>query len=84
MEGVRGLSNVEVKEMLESIAWRKTGEEWGREMEVKPKLSMLQKIMDLEEWSDCTRLRRRSDRRMMIKLRGDTVVFQIETGRWRG
>ena len=49
MEGVRGLSNAEVKEMLESIAWRKTWEEWGREMEVKPKLSMLQKIMDLEE-----------------------------------
>ena len=70
MEGVRGLSNAEVKEMLESIAWRKTWEEWGREMEVKPKLSMLQKIMDLEEWSDCARLRQRSDRRMMIKLRG--------------
>ena len=39
-------------------------------MDVKPKLSRLQKIMDLEEWSDCTRLRRRSGRRMMIKLRG--------------
>ena len=32
MEGVRGLSNAEVKEMLESIAW---GEDWDREMEVK-------------------------------------------------
>ena len=41
MEGVRGLSNAEVKEMLESIAWRKTWEEWGREMKVKPKLIML-------------------------------------------
>ena len=49
MEGVRGLSNAEVKEMLESIAWRETWEEWGREMEVKLQLSMLQKIMDLEE-----------------------------------
>ena len=83
MEGVRGLSNVEVKEMLESIAWRKTWEEWGREMEVKPKLSMLQKVMDLE-WSDYAILRRRSDRRKMIKLRGDTAAFQIETRRWRG
>ena len=51
---------------------------------VKPKLSMLQKIIDLEEWSDCARLRRRSDRRMMIKLRGGTAAFQIETGRWQG
>ena len=84
MEGVRGLSNAEVKEMLESIAWRKTWEDWDREMEVKPKLSMLQKIVDLEEWSDCARLRRRSDRRMMIKLRGGTAAFQIETGRWQG
>ena len=49
MEGVRGLSNAEVKEMLESIAWRKTWEEWDREMEVKLQLSMLQKIMDREE-----------------------------------
>ena len=70
MEGVRGLSNAEVKEMLESIAWRKTWEEWDHELEVKPKLNMLQKIMDLEESLDCARLRRRSDRKMMIKLRG--------------
>ena len=45
--GSQRLSNAEVKKMLESIAWRKTWEEWGHEMEVKPKLSMLQKIMDL-------------------------------------
>ena len=51
MEGVRGLSNAEVKEMLESIAWRKTREEWGREIKVKPKLTMLKKITDLEEWA---------------------------------
>ena len=36
MKDVRGLPNTEVKEMLESIAWRKTWEEWCREMEVKP------------------------------------------------
>ena len=29
MEGVRGLSNAEVKEMLESIAWSKTWEDWA-------------------------------------------------------
>ena len=82
MEGVRGLSNAEVKEMLESIAWRKTREEWGREMKVKPKLITLKKITDLEEWADCVGLRQRADRRMMIKLRGGMAAFQIETGRW--
>ena len=45
MEGVRGLSNAEVKEMLESIAWRKARAEWGQEMEVNPKLIMLKKII---------------------------------------
>ena len=35
-----------MKKMLESIAWRKTWEEWGLEMEVKPKLSVLKKITD--------------------------------------
>ena len=84
MKDVRGLSNTEVKEKLESIAWRKTREKWGREMEVKPKLTMLKRITNLDEWSDCAGLRQRADRRMMIKLRGGMVAFQIETGRWRG
>ena len=70
--------------MLESIAWRKTQEEWGREMEVKPKLSMLKRITNPDGWLDCAGLRQRADRRMMIKLRGGTAAFQIETGRWRG
>ena len=84
MKDVRGLSNTEVKEMLESIAWRKTQEEWGRKMEMKPKLTMLRRITNLDEWSDCAELRQRADRRMMIKLRGGTAAFQIEKGRWRG
>ena len=49
MEGVRGWSNAEVKEMLECIAWRRTWEECGWEMEVKTKLIMLKKVIDLEE-----------------------------------
>ena len=84
MKDMRGLSNTEVKEMLESIAWRKTREEWGREMEVKPKLSMLMRITNLDEWSDCAGLRQRADRRRIIKLIGGTADFQTETGRWRG
>ena len=84
MEEVRGLSNAEVKKMLESGAWRKAQEEWGCEMGVKAKLIMLKKITDLDEWSDCAGLRQRADRRMMLKLRGGTAALQIETGRWRG
>ena len=84
MKGVRGLSNTEVKKMLESIAWRKNWKEWGHEMEGKSKLSMLIRVANLDEWSDCPGLRQRADRRMMIKLRGGMAAFQIETGRWRG
>ena len=51
--GYLSLSNAEVKEMLESIAWRKAQEEWGCEMGVKPKLTMLKRITDLDKWSDC-------------------------------
>ena len=35
-EVLKELSAVEVREMLEAIAWRKVREEWGQEMETKP------------------------------------------------
>jgi hypothetical protein len=34
----------------------------GQEMETKPKLEMLKRIVKLEEWSECARVWRRSDR----------------------
>ena len=77
MKDVRGLSKTEVKEMLGSIAWRKTREEWCREMEVKPKLTMLKRSTNLDEWSDCAGLRQRADRRLMIKLRGGSATFKL-------
>ena len=40
--------HVEVREMLEAIAWRNVREEWGQEMETKPKLEMLKRIVKLE------------------------------------
>ena len=84
MEVLKELSTVEVREMLEAIAWRKVHEEWGQELEMKPKLEMLRRIMELGEWSKCARVMRRADRRVMMKLRGGTAGLQIETGRWRG
>ena len=51
---------------------------------MKPKLEMLKRIVRLGEWSECVRVVRRADRRMMMKLRGGAAGFQIETGRWRG
>ena len=40
--------------------------------------------MALEFQSSCAVLKRKRDRRMMIKLRGGTAAFQIEVGRWQG
>ena len=44
------LSSVEVRETLEAIAWRKVQEEWDQEMETKPKLETLKRIVKLGEW----------------------------------
>ena len=84
MEALTELSDVEEREVLEAITWRKVRKEWDQEMETKPKLEMLKKIVRLGEWSKCARVGRRADRRLMMKLRGGTAGFQIETGRWRG
>ena len=61
VEVLGGLSAVEVGEMLGAIAWRKVREEWGQEMETKPKLEMLNRIVNLGEWSGCARVWRRLD-----------------------
>ena len=84
VEVLKELSTGELKEMLVASAWRKVREEWDQEMETKPKLEILKRIVKLEEWSDCARVVRRAERRIMIKLRGGTAQFQIETGRWKG
>ena len=53
-------------------------------MPEKPKLSMLKLILKCEVESSCTFLNSKVERRMMLKLRGGTAVFQIEMGRWHG
>jgi hypothetical protein len=78
------MSESELKGMLESIAWRRVKEEWRGELEKKPMLGMLKKIGELEEISSCVRWSVKSERRMLLKLRGGTALFQVELGRWQG
>ena len=54
---------------------------WTKELEERPKLEMMKEIVALEFQSSCAVLKRKRDRRMMIKLRGGTAAFQIEVGR---
>ena len=53
-------------------------------METKPKLEMLKRIVSLGEWSECARVWRRLDRRMMMKLRRGTAGFQVKLRREDG
>ena len=59
-------------------------EEWKEQIDVKPKLSMLKQIEDCGIELSCVWLKTKNERMMMLKLRGGTAAFEIETGRWHG
>ena len=61
MEVVKELSDVEVREIVEAITWRKVQEEWDQEMKMKPKLEMLKRIVSLGEWLKYARVVRRME-----------------------
>ena len=42
---IQNLSETELREMLESVAWRKVKEKWREELERRPKLSTMQTII---------------------------------------
>ena len=71
---MKNMSEVELKGMLESAAWRKVREEWNKDLEKKPKLSMLKKIVEGGEESSCSDLKSKRERRVMLKLRGGRSV----------
>ena len=43
-------------QMWKAITWRIVWKEWDQEMETKPKLEMLKRIVRLGEWSECARV----------------------------
>ena len=81
---VKDMSENELKRILKSVTWRRVRKEWSQELENKPKLSILKKIAEYEEESSCAYVKMKSERRVLIKLRGGTAPFQMETGRWHG
>ena len=83
MEQVKDMPEAELKEMLESVAWRRVKEEWSKDLEKKPKLLMISRMVKYEE-SSCAVVKSKRDTRLMLKLRGATAAFQMETGRWQG
>ena len=53
---VRELSEVEVKCMLLSVAWRNVKDEWRKEVHERPKLPMMKLIGECEVESSCALL----------------------------
>ena len=82
---IQNLSETELRGMLESVPWRKVQEKWREELERRLKLSTMQIIiMESGEESRCAGIKMKSERRMILKLRGGTAPLQVEMGRWRG
>ena len=84
VDSVKNLSDSEIWEMLESAAWRRVTSMMKKDMEDKPKLSILREIADLKPELSCALVKEKRERTMLMKLRGGTAAFQIEAGRWQG
>ena len=71
--------------MLLSVAWRNTSvrDDWRKEMCEKLKLLTMKMIVECQVESSCVFLKLKVERKMMLNfMRGGTVVFQTEIGRW--
>ena len=81
---IRDLSKEDLRSMLWSIAWRKVKDGWLKELNEKPKLSMLKMLVDCGVESSCAYVKSKSERRILMKPRGGTAPLQIKMGRWQG
>ena len=73
MQALRGLSLSEVKHMLKCMAWRRAREAWREEAKVRPKLEVMERLMDGRCEARCVEVDCKRQRRMLMKLRGGTA-----------
>ena len=83
-QDLRSCNGSQLQGMLRNCAERRTMSEWHQEMVTKPKLSLLNTIFDLGLTQRCWRVQDRVICSMLMKLRGGTAHFQVETGGWQG
>ena len=83
-EPVSGLTMKEVKQVLKDIAWREVREVWREAAREWPKVQVIGSLMDAECRARCVEIECKMQRRMMVKLRGETAELRVETGRWCG
>ena len=86
-ESVEGIAqSCELKDMLRGIAWgiQRVIEEWGGDLQVRPKLSIMKSLCESGHRSSCACVPNKVRRSILAKLRGATAPFRIEAGRWKG
>ena len=70
---LRTISGNQMQDMLQSITERNGLLEWPKEMSVKPRLAVLQKVFDLRLTRRCWSVCGRFICSMLMKLRGGTA-----------
>ena len=84
VEGLGSLSLTEIGHMLRDIAWREVKKGWKAEAHERSKLEVLRGLLAIDGKARCVAVNCKRQRRMVAKLRGETVALRIETGRWNG
>ena len=79
-----GFSGGQLREMLRSVACRHMENDWAEDLGSKPKLCILNSVCVNGYDGRCWKVRKKNHRRVLMMLRGGSVSFQIETGRWKG
>ena len=81
---MEGITLNELKDMLRGIAWGRVTEEWGRDLQGRPKPSIMKSMCESGHRASCASVPNKVHRSILAKLRGGTAPFRIEAGRWRG
>ena len=63
LEGLKGMSNAEVKYMLKNCAWREVTMMWAKELEEWPKLCVLKELVRGGFEARCVGVRRKKIRK---------------------
>ena len=82
-EEVHGLYSGQIKAMLETCANRSIEDESACELSTKPKLAILQLLKEKGSEPSYWDVASKSQRQVMMMLRGGTAHLMIESGWWR-
>ena len=82
MQALSGPTMNEVKHILKCMVWSRAREGWREETRACSKLEVMGRFLDCECKARCVEIDCKSQRRLLMKLRGGKTELRIETGRW--